>query len=113
MTQNVPKTIHLAPSLISDIDLSIFLRKLPSSRLIAHHYTLVQAIQAFGTFDRAMKVEVLKVIVTNEIMMEKSMQLHGRKSIPFPVATSMDAFLNEDARDPFILIGDNFHVANR
>jgi hypothetical protein len=113
MTQNWKWAALLSTSVNSVVDLRIFIRKLPPSRLIFYHFTLEQIIQAYGSFDHEMKVEALKVIVTNEIMMEKSLQTGRMKAIPFPLAACADAFLDDTARNPFKLKGDKSYVADR
>ena len=89
---------HLAASVAPRIDLRIFSEKLPQSRLISRHFTLAEVIQAYRCFDHDMKVEALKVIVTNEIMMEKSLQVLRKGAIPYPILTHLDSFLGEDAK---------------
>ena len=113
MTQNLKWTALLPTSVASEVDLRIFLKKLPPSRLIARHFTLEQIIQAYGSFDHEMKVEALKTIVTNEIMMEKFLQAGGMEAIPFPVAACADAFLNDDMKNPFKAKGDKSYAADR
>lgn len=113
MTQNWIWATPLIASVPSGADLKIFLRKLPPSRLIARHFTLEQVIQAYGSFDHEMKVEALKVIVTNEIMMENSLQAGGMEVIPFPVAACVDAFPDDAMKNPFKVKGDKSYDANR
>lgn len=113
MTHNILWTTHLAASMMPKIDLRIFSRKLPQSRLISHHFTLEQVIQAYGSFEHDMKVEALKVIVTNEIMMEKSIQSDRKELIPFPVIALTDSFLDKGTENSIILTGDNSHATHR
>jgi len=113
MRQNWIWATPLITSATSGVDLRIFLRKLPPSQLIARHFTLEQIIQAYGSFDHEMKVEALKVIVTNEIMMEKSLQARRAEVIPFPIAACADAFLDDDMKNPFKVKGDKSYAADR
>ncbi len=104
---------HLAASVAPRIDLRIFSEKLPQSRLISRHFTLAEVIQAYSSFDHDMKVEALKVIVTNEIMMEKSIQFDGKELIPFPVTAFMDSSFDESTKISMYVIGDNSYASNR
>jgi hypothetical protein len=59
-----------------------------------------------------MKVEILKVIVTNEIMMEKFLQTEGKESIPFPIITSMETFPDDTTRNSFRFTIDKSYVSS-
>jgi hypothetical protein len=48
--------------------------KLQPKQLITHHFMLDQVMQAYDTFDNAMKEEALKVIITNGILLSEVMQ---------------------------------------
>jgi hypothetical protein len=45
--------------------------RLQAKQLITHHFTLDEVMQAYDTFDTAMKEEALRVIATNNIMSDK------------------------------------------
>jgi len=45
--------------------------------LITHHFMLDEMMQAYDTFGNAMKESTLKVIITNGIQLDKSMQAAG------------------------------------
>ncbi|MFN8381735.1 MAG: hypothetical protein U0V02_07335 [Anaerolineales bacterium] len=70
---------------MSQINLNFIPYDRSARLLLTRHFTMEEVIYAYSTFDRAMKVEALKVIVTNEIMMEKSIQAMDKDTIPFPV----------------------------
>jgi hypothetical protein len=112
LMQNFLWITRLGTSVIPQIDLQFLSRKLPASRLISHHFSLEQVVQDYDTFDHDMKVEILKVIVTNEIMMEKFLQTEGKESIPFPIITSMETFPDDTTRNSFRFTIDKSYVSS-
>ena len=56
---------------------TVALGKIQPGKLITHHFTLEDAIKAYDTFGDAMKERALKVIITNELMMEKMLPAIG------------------------------------
>lgn len=76
--QNITLTTRLVDTVTTPMLLKTVLSgKLQASQLITHHFTLDEVMQAYDTFDDAMKEEALKVIITNNIMMGKASQSAG------------------------------------
>ena len=72
--QNITLTTRLVDTVTTPLLLKTVLSgKLQANQLITHHFTLDEVMQAYDTFDNAMKEEALKVIITNNIMRDKVM----------------------------------------
>ena len=70
--QNITLTTRLVDTLTTPMLLkTVVSGKLQAKQLITHHFTLDEVMQAYDTFDGAMKEEALKVIITNNIMSDK------------------------------------------
>jgi alcohol dehydrogenase len=72
--QNITLTTRLVDTVTTPMLLkSVVSGKLQANQLITHHFTLDEVMQAYDTFSDAMKAEALKVIITNNIMMDKAL----------------------------------------
>ena len=70
--QNITITTRLVDTVTTPMLLkTVVSGKLQAKQLITHHFTLDEVMQAYDTFEGAMKAEALKVIITNGIMSEK------------------------------------------
>jgi len=71
--QNITLTTRLVDTVTTPMLLeTVVSGKLQASQLITHHFTLDEVMQAYDTFDDAMKAEALKVIITNDIMKDNA-----------------------------------------
>jgi alcohol dehydrogenase len=65
-SQNITLTTRLVDTLTTPLLLkTVASSKLQPMQLITHHFTLDQTMQAYDTFENAMKEHALKVIITN------------------------------------------------
>lgn len=72
-SQNITLTTRLVDTITTPMLLNTLISgKLQPQQLITHHFTMDEVMQAYDTFDNAMKEEALKVIITNSIMMSKA-----------------------------------------
>ena len=68
--------LHITTRLVDTVTAPMLLKtvfsgKLQTKQLITHHFTLDEVMQAYDTFDDAMKEEALKVIILNKILSDK------------------------------------------
>jgi len=71
--QNITLTTRLVDTVTTPMLMqTVVSGKLQAGQLITHHFTLDEVMQAYDTFDGAMKAEALKVIITNNAMAGKA-----------------------------------------
>jgi alcohol dehydrogenase len=73
--QNITLTTRLVDTVTTPMLLkTVVSGKLQPGQLITHHFMLDQVMQAYDTFENAMKEEALKVIIANDMTLNEVMQ---------------------------------------
>jgi alcohol dehydrogenase len=86
-SQNITLTTRLVDAVTTPMLLkTVVSGKLQPNQLITHHFSLDDVMKAYDTFGNAMDEKALKVIITNEILLEEVMQVGKKKAVPVPVA---------------------------
>jgi alcohol dehydrogenase len=74
--QNITLTTRMVDTVTTPMLLKMVVSgKLQPQQLITHHFMLDQIMQAYDTFDNAMKEKALKVIITNGILLNEVIQV--------------------------------------
>jgi alcohol dehydrogenase len=80
-SQNITLTTRLVDAVTTPMLLkTVVSGKLQPNQLITHHFSLEDVMKAYDTFGNAMDEKALKVIITNEILLEEVMQASGAVS---------------------------------